>query len=150
MFLISRFYFIFKRILDLCYRQLSYLCVNLIRWSRSRQWHLTPVLLPGKFHGQSSLVGYSPWGRKSRTRLSDQSHDTVFLQVVSLSLKEYILNGVGFFIPHLILINVLLSERLLDHMVYKTKQTNLHISLLILTEKIFYLNMMNWLIFKEQ
>ena len=24
----------------------------------------TPVLLPGKFHGQRSLVGYSPWGHK--------------------------------------------------------------------------------------
>ena len=24
----------------------------------------TLVLLPGKFHGQRSLVGYSPWGRK--------------------------------------------------------------------------------------
>ena len=24
----------------------------------------TPVFLPGKFHGQRSLVGYSPWGRK--------------------------------------------------------------------------------------
>ena len=23
-----------------------------------------PVLLPGKFHGQKSLVGYSPWGHK--------------------------------------------------------------------------------------
>ena len=23
----------------------------------------TPVLLPGKSHGQSSLVGHSPWGR---------------------------------------------------------------------------------------
>ena len=23
-----------------------------------------PILLPGKFHGQRSLVGYSPWGRK--------------------------------------------------------------------------------------
>ena len=22
----------------------------------------TPVLLPGQFHGQRSLVGYSPWG----------------------------------------------------------------------------------------
>ena len=29
-----------------------------------RQWHLTPVLLPGKSHGQRSLVGYSPWGCK--------------------------------------------------------------------------------------
>ena len=28
-----------------------------------RQWHPTPVLLPGKSHGWRSLVGYSPWGR---------------------------------------------------------------------------------------
>ena len=26
------------------------------------QWHPTPVLLPGKSHGQRSLVGCSPWG----------------------------------------------------------------------------------------
>ena len=30
---------------------------------RRRQWHPTPVLLPGKSHGQRSLVGCSPWGR---------------------------------------------------------------------------------------
>ena len=29
-----------------------------------RQWHSTPVLLPGKSHGQRSLVGCSPWGRE--------------------------------------------------------------------------------------
>ena len=29
---------------------------------RRRQWHPTPVLLPGKSHGRRSLVGYSPWG----------------------------------------------------------------------------------------
>ena len=28
-----------------------------------RQWHPTPVLLPGKSHGQRSLVGCSPCGR---------------------------------------------------------------------------------------
>ena len=28
-----------------------------------RQWHPTPVLLPGKSHGQRSLVGCSPGGR---------------------------------------------------------------------------------------
>ena len=27
-----------------------------------RPWHPTPVLLPGKSHGQRSLVGCSPWG----------------------------------------------------------------------------------------
>ena len=29
-----------------------------------RAWQPTPVFLPGEFHGQRSLVGYSPWGRK--------------------------------------------------------------------------------------
>ena len=28
-----------------------------------RQWHPTPVLLPGKSHGRRSLVGCGPWGR---------------------------------------------------------------------------------------
>ena len=32
----------------------------------------TPVFLPRKSHGQGSLVGYSPWGRKGQTRLSDK------------------------------------------------------------------------------
>ena len=31
---------------------------------RRRRWHPTPVLLPGKSHGQRSLVGCSPWGRE--------------------------------------------------------------------------------------
>ena len=30
--------------------------------SRRRQWHPTPVPLPGKSHGQRSLVGCCPWG----------------------------------------------------------------------------------------
>ena len=36
--------------------------VGKISWRR--KWQSTPVLLPGKSHGQRSLVGYSPWGRK--------------------------------------------------------------------------------------
>ena len=31
---------------------------------RRRQWHPTPVLLPGESHGRRSLVGCSPWGRE--------------------------------------------------------------------------------------
>ena len=27
-----------------------------------RKWQPTPVFLPGKVHGQRSLVGCSPWG----------------------------------------------------------------------------------------
>ena len=29
-----------------------------------RKWAPTPVSLPGKSHGQRSLVGYSPWDRE--------------------------------------------------------------------------------------
>ena len=49
-------------------------CLSTMRetWVRSlgredpwkRKWQSIPVLLPGKSHGQRSLVGYSPWGRK--------------------------------------------------------------------------------------
>ena len=31
-----------------------------------RKWQPTPVLLPGKSHGQKGLVGYSPWGREEQ------------------------------------------------------------------------------------
>ena len=33
------------------------------QYSILTRWHPTPVLLPGKSHGQRSLVGCSPWGR---------------------------------------------------------------------------------------
>ena len=33
-----------------------------------REWQPTPVFLPREFHGQKSLVGYSPWdGKESDT-----------------------------------------------------------------------------------
>ena len=45
-------------------------------WGR-RQWHPTPVLLPGKSHGRRSLVGCRV--TKSRTRLSDFTFTSHFL-----------------------------------------------------------------------
>ena len=42
--------------------KLSLKCI--IVTPRRRQWHPTPVLLPGKSHGWRSLVGCSPWGRE--------------------------------------------------------------------------------------
>ena len=36
--------------------------VKKIPWRR--KWQPTPVFLPGKSHGQRSLVGYSSWGHK--------------------------------------------------------------------------------------
>ena len=37
--------------------------ITMNKANRRRQWHPTPVLLPGKSHGLRSLVGCSPWGR---------------------------------------------------------------------------------------
>ena len=34
-------------------------CVRKIPWRR--KWQPSPVFMPGKSHGQMSLVGYSPW-----------------------------------------------------------------------------------------
>ena len=36
--------------------------VGKISWRR--KWQPTSVFLPGKSHGQRSLVGYRPWGHK--------------------------------------------------------------------------------------
>ena len=52
--------------------------VGEIPWRR--KWHPTPVLLPGKSHGQRSLVGYSPWGPESQTWLSDFTFTLNILQ----------------------------------------------------------------------
>ena len=36
--------------------------IGKISWRK--EWQPTPVFLPGEFHGQGSLAGYSPWGHK--------------------------------------------------------------------------------------
>jgi len=41
-----------------------YFFCMVLECSWRRQWHPTPVLLPGKSHGQRSMVGCSPWGRE--------------------------------------------------------------------------------------
>ena len=33
-----------------------------------REWQPTPVFLPGEFHGQRNLAGYSSWGCKQLDR----------------------------------------------------------------------------------
>ena len=43
-----------------------------------RKWQPTPVLLPGKSHGQRSLVGYSPCGCK-KSDTTEQLHFTHFI-----------------------------------------------------------------------
>ena len=45
-----------------------------------RQWHPTPVLLPGKSHGRRILVGYTSWGLKELDR-TERLHSQEFLVV---------------------------------------------------------------------
>ena len=45
--------------------------VRKILWRR--KWQPTPVFLPGKSHGQRSLVGYSPWGH-NESDTTEQLH----------------------------------------------------------------------------
>ena len=42
----------------------KFLMTCILIWSSlfKRQWHPTPIFLPGKSHGWRSLVGCSPWG----------------------------------------------------------------------------------------
>ena len=46
-----------------------------------RQWHPTPVLLPGKSHGWRSLVGCSPWGRHE-SDTTEQLHFHFSLSII--------------------------------------------------------------------
>ena len=41
-----------------------------------RKWQLTPVFLPGKFHGQKSLAGCSPWDCKESDVTQQQPPQT--------------------------------------------------------------------------
>ena len=37
-------------------------------------WQPIPVFLPGEFHGQKRLAGYSPWGRKESDTTEQLTH----------------------------------------------------------------------------
>ena len=67
-------------------------------WSRKtpgrRKWEPTPVFLPGKSHGQRSLLGYSPWGRKrvghdlANKKQQQQIIIYIFLKILVNSIKQ--------------------------------------------------------------
>ena len=56
---------------------------------QGRKWQPTPVFLPGKSHGQRSLIGYSPWGRKR------VGHDLATKQQQRTTRAIYVLNTSG-------------------------------------------------------
>ena len=63
-----------------------------------REWLHTPVCLPGEFHGQRSLMGYSPWGRRE-SDVTEHAHKNCYY------LKKWtiIFKNVCFFICHFLL-----------------------------------------------
>ena len=76
------------------------LWVGMIPWRKQQP---TPVFLPRKFHGQGSLVGYSPWGHKESdttqhsTQPNSQQEKCYFLLCSVLSLwMENCYNSKGY------------------------------------------------------
>ena len=65
------FLFVSRNCLDLSPWLYSSILRTTILGNRRRKWQPTPVFLTGESQGQRSLAGYSPWGRKSQTRLSN-------------------------------------------------------------------------------
>ena len=54
--------------------------------SLRRERHLTPVFLPGNFHGQRSLAVYSPWGLSELDMTERPStHTHIRLDVLSVT-----------------------------------------------------------------
>ena len=53
------------------------------------------IVLPGEFHGQRNLAGYSPWTEKSQTRLSDQ-HLYSQTTVGDLATEVFLIPGFAF------------------------------------------------------
>ena len=60
--------------------------VGKILWRRARQ--PTPVFLPGESHGQSSMVGYSPWRCKELDKTEGLSIPLVCVSQVVLLVKN--------------------------------------------------------------
>ena len=79
-----------QRICLQCRRPGFYPWIGRIIWRK--EWLLTPVFLPGEFHGQGSLAWHSPWGCKESDmteRLSLSPLNGVFLTLTHLGLRYW-------------------------------------------------------------
>ena len=62
--------------------------VGKISWRR--KWQSTPVFLPGKSHGQRSLVGYSPLGNKESDMTATEDTGFFIEGLAKLRIKHVI------------------------------------------------------------
>ena len=67
-----------------------------ISWRK--KWQSTPVFLPGEPHGQRSLVGYSPWGRKVSDPTKWLTHTHISACVVRLFIHKHLYIAVFLFV----------------------------------------------------
>ena len=93
---LSRLATAMKRICLQCRRPGFNLWVRKI--PRGREWQPTAVLLPGEFHGQRSLVGYSPWGPKESDTTEWLTLSLAFMAMTDFTLvkdeRTYRENGI--------------------------------------------------------
>ena len=54
----------------------------------SMKWQLAPVLLSGEFHGQRSLAGYSPWGRRE-SNMAEHTPYRRFVRTVYINTSRW-------------------------------------------------------------
>ena len=90
-------------------RQVDFLC----HWATKKGyptvyihliWQPTAIFLPGKFRGQRSLVGDSPWSHKESTRLSDFTKDLLAVITMGtgiLKMNTWSQNSIYSFSPDL-------------------------------------------------
>ena len=103
---------------------------------RRRQWHPTPVLLPGKSHGWRSLVGCRLWGRTeldtTEMTQQQQQHDTQtacsYLPFIHLSnqLSLFIYTVLKYF--KLLQINSIALKFLIDNINVITKVVKISVT----------------------
>ena len=74
--------------------------IGKITWRRG--WLPTPVFLPGEFHGQRKLTGYSPWGCKeldstewlSHTHTHTHTHEGCLYRKILVLMTSFHLKGI--------------------------------------------------------
>ena len=97
--------------------------VGKILWRQ--KWQPTPVLLPGKSHGQRSLVGYSTWGRKE----SDTTERLNFLNFLAVRSIPFLSFIVPLFAWNTPLVSLIFLKRSLVFPILLFSSISLHWSL---------------------
>ena len=71
-----------------------YKCMSL--YVNQRKCQSTPIVLPGKFHGQRRLVGSSPWGCKESDMTEWLAHTQLFSLFLSSTISFLMRSGYFF------------------------------------------------------